>query len=110
MLVLEYINVQEESVILEGRFAHAPGQSVDVIVGKDSMLIGKITHEDGETEVLSPNLCLRMAEILRPPNLVMRWLYLEGDGVRVKALFNWLKLSFELGVHEVTTEYASSYG
>ncbi len=118
MLVLDYVNVQENHAVLEGRYlengnSHA---SVEVIVGKTSAIIGMVTHDDGKVKILGNDACVEMVGIMSPPALVMHAKsYLDQNAggtiryVRMPGLFNWLTLTLGIGVHEYTTEYEVAY-
>ena len=120
MLVLEYLHVQEDSVRLEGRYIDTTRESIDILIGKEGLTQGKVTYANGQSDWLSVGMCWRMILLLKPPQ------YVRGAGemienpaseendqpsvwMRIPAMFNWVKLTYDLGMHEMTTEYEVTY-
>ncbi len=120
MLVLDYVNVQEDSVRIEGRYLNAKRETIDVLIGKAGLTQGKITYADGLAEWLDVNMCKKMIDLLDPPRYVRSvGQMIENPDwdekneprtwIRMPALFTWIKLTYGLGVHEMTTEYEVTY-
>ncbi len=119
MLVLEYVNVHEDSARLEGRYIDAVHETVDVLISEAGLTQGKITYADGRAEWLDVNMCRKMIGLLNPPRYVRSvgqmisnpdWEAKDEPRtwIRMPALFNWIKLTYGVGVHEIT-EYESTY-
>lgn len=123
-MVLEYVNVHEDHARLEGRYIDGDHESIDILVGKQGLVQGNITYANGETQWLDTDTCVNMIALMHAPKVVTSnkqvivnpdW---EDAGsqmpdawVRMPALFNWIKMTRGIGVHEValTTEYGITY-
>ena len=106
MLKFEYVDVQEDYVMVEAREEPA-GISYDVMVmRKDGVIVGRLYPDDAPGIEIETAECVRiLSEFPNMPKHVKRFDCIEQYMVMPR-VYSWLNQTLGMGVHELEMMYA----